>query len=126
MVESLRLNCIPWVQKLLPNFKRSKYKAYHDQKQGVKIPDIKPADFVKIGNTRHVDKVQSSKVTTCLEHTKADSELDLVFMDLNVESQLEVARPNIKEAGRAPPVPDPVRRSARERQPPPCFNDYVR
>ena len=93
---------------------RSKYKAYHDQKQGVKIPCIKPGDFVKIQNPYHIDKgemrygppqkvvsvkglcivldngkkwnierlakVQSSKVTSSLEHTKADSELDLTFM----------------------------------------------
>ena len=144
----------------LERSKLAKYKAYHDQKQGVKIPDIKLGDFVKIRNPCHVDKgemrygppqkvvsvkglcivlengkkwnverlakVQSSKVTSSLEHTKADSELDLTFMDLNVESQLEVARPNIQEAGRAPPVQDPVRHSARERQPPPRFNDYVR
>ena len=46
-------------------------------------------------NVECLAKVQSSKVTSSLEHTKADSELDLTFMDLNVESQLEVARPNI-------------------------------
>ena len=139
--------------------KQAKYKAYHDQKQGVKIPDIKPGDFVKIRNPRHVDKgemrygppqkvvsvkgscivlengkkwnverltkVQSSKVTSSLEHTKADLELDLTFMDLNVEDQLEVARPNVQKAGRAPPVQVPVRRSSRERHPPLRFNDYV-
>ena len=146
------------IQKLVCS-KQAKYEAYHDQKQGVKFPDIKQGDFVKIRNPRRVDKgemrygppqkvvsvkgscivlengkkcnveclakVQSSKVTSSLEHTKADSELDLTFMDLNVESQLEVARPNIQEACRAPPVKDPVRRSTRERQPPPRFNDYV-
>ena len=100
------------IQRLVRS-KQAKYKAYHDQKQGVKIPDIKPGDFVKIQNPRHVDKgemrygppqkvkglcivlengkkwnverlakVQSSKVTSSLEHTKADSELDLTFMDL--------------------------------------------
>ena len=36
--------------------KQAKYKAYHDQKQGVKLPDIKPGDLVKILNPRHVDK----------------------------------------------------------------------
>ena len=139
--------------------KQAKYKAYHNQKQGVKIPEIKPGDFVKIRNPCHIDKgemrygppkkvvsvrgscivlengkkwnvehlakVQSSKVTSSLEHTKADSELDLTFMDLNMEDQLEVARPNVQEADRAPPVQVPVRRSARERHPPPRFNDYV-
>ena len=147
------------IQKLVHS-KQAKYKAYHDKKQGVKLPDIKSGDFVKIRNPRHVDKgemrygqpqkvisikglciilengknwnvqclakVQSSKVMSSHEHTKVDSESDLTFMDLNVESQLEVARPNIQEAGRAPPVQDPVRRSARERQPPPRLNDYVR
>ena len=144
------------IQRLV-RFKQAKYKAYHDQKQGVKIPDIKPGDFVKIWNPRHLDKgemrygppqkvvsvkgscivlenrkkwnierlakVQSSKVTSSLEHTKADSELDLTYINLNVESQLELARLNIQEA---PPVQEPIRRSARERQPPPCFIDYVR
>ena len=76
-------------------------------------------------NVERLAKVQSSKVTSCLEHTKADSELDLTFMDLSVEDQLEVARPNIQEAVRVPPVQDPVRRSARERHPPPRLNDYV-
>ena len=74
-------------------------------------------------NVECLAKVQSSKVTSSLEHTKADSELDLTYINLNVESQLELARPNIQEA---PPVQEPIRRSARERQPPPCFNDYVR
>ena len=144
------------IQRLVRS-KQAKYKAYHDQKQGVKIPDIKPGDFLKI---RHLDKremrygppqkvisvkgscivlengkkwnveslakVQSSKVTSSLEHTKVDSESDLTFMDLNMESQLELARPNIQEACRAPPIQDPVRQSAHERQPPPCLNDYVR
>ena len=32
--------------------KQAKYKAYHDQKQGVKIPDIKPGEFFKIQNPR--------------------------------------------------------------------------
>ena len=76
-------------------------------------------------NVERLAKVQSSKVTSSLEHTKADSELDLTFMDLNVEDQLEVARLNVQEAGRAPPVEVPVRRSVRERHPPPRFNDYV-
>ena len=35
-----------------------------------------------------------------------------------MEDQLELARPNIQEAGRAPPVQVPVRCSARERHPP--------
>ena len=77
-------------------------------------------------NVERLAKVQSSKVTSSLEHTKADSELDLTFMDLNMESQLELARPNIQEAGGAPPEQEPVRRSVRERQPPPRLNDYIR
>ena len=125
------------IQRLVRS-KQAKYKAYHDHKQGVKIPDIKPGDFVKIRNPRHVDKgemrygppqkvvsvkglciiLENGKkwnvVTSSLEHTKADSELDLTFIDLNMESQLELTRPNIQEA---PPVQEPVRRSARERQP---------
>ena len=158
------------IQRLVRS-KQAKYKAYHNrkqveqerehtrtthnQKQGVKIPRcIKPGDFVKIRNPRHVDKgemrygppqkvvsvkgscivlengkkwnvehlakVQSSKVTSSLEHTKADSELDLTFMDLNMESQLELARLNIQEAGEAPLIQEHVR------QPPPCLNDYIR
>ena len=117
--------------------KQAKYKAIHDQKQGVKIPEIKLG--VKIRNPRHVDKgemrlsphqkvisvksscngkkwnveclakVQNSKVTSSHEPTKVDSESDLTFMDLNVESQLVVARPNIQEAGRARLVQDCVR-----------------
>ena len=43
------------IQKLVRS-KQAKYKAYQDQKQGEKIPDIKPGDFVKIRNPRHVDK----------------------------------------------------------------------
>ena len=43
-----------------------------------------------------------------------------------MESQLELARPNIQEAGGAPPVQETVRRSAREKQPPPHLNDYIR
>ena len=43
------------IQKLVCS-KQAKYKAYHNQKQGVKLPDIKPGDFVKIRNPRHVDK----------------------------------------------------------------------
>ena len=35
---------------------QAKYKAYHNQKQGVKISDIKSGDFLKIRNQRHVDK----------------------------------------------------------------------
>ena len=31
-------------------------KAYDSQKQDVKLPDIKPGDFVKILNQRHIDK----------------------------------------------------------------------
>ena len=130
------------IQRLVRS-KQARYKAYRDQKQGVKIPDIKRGDFVKIRNPHHVDKgmtrygppqkvvsvkglcivlengkkwnverlakVQSSKVTSSLEHTKAVSELDLTFMDLNVESQPEVARQRV-----------------RKRQPPSRFNDYVR
>ena len=147
------------IQKLVRS-KQAKYKAYHNQKQGVKIQDIKLGDFVKSRNPRHVDKgemrygpsqkvvsvkgsciilqngkkwnverlakVQSSKVTSSLEHTKADSELDITSMDLNMESQLELAIPNIQEAGGAPPVQETVRPSARERQPPPRLNDYIR
>ena len=132
----------------LERSKQAKYKAYHNQKQRVKTPDIKPGDFVKIKNPRHVHKgemrysppqkvisvkgscivlengkrwnverlakVQNSKVTSSLEHAKVDSESDFTFMDLNVESQLEIVRANVQEAGRAPPIQDPVRRSARE------------
>ena len=76
-------------------------------------------------NVERLAKVQSSKVTSSLEHTRVDSQLDLTFMDLNMESQLELARPNIQEAGGAPLVKEPVRRSARERQPPPRLNDYI-
>ena len=35
------------IQKLVHS-KQAKYKAYHDKKQGLKLPDIKPGDFVKI------------------------------------------------------------------------------
>ena len=77
-------------------------------------------------NVERLAKVQNSKVTSSLEHTKIDSESDLTFMDINVESKLELARPNVQEVGRAPVAQDPVRRSARERQPPPRLNDYVR
>ena len=59
-------------------------------------------------NVERLAKVQNSKVTSCHEHTKVDSESDLTFMVLNVESQPEVARPNIQEAGRVPPVQDPI------------------
>ena len=76
-------------------------------------------------NVERLAKVHNSEVTSCHEHTKVDSESDLTFMDLDVESQPEVTRPNVQEAGRAPPVQDPVRRIARERQPSPGLNDYV-
>ena len=140
--------------------KQAKFKAYHDKKQAVKLPDIKPGDFIKIRNPLHVDKgemrygspkkvisvkgscivpengkkcnvehlakVRSSKVTSSHKHTKLDSESDLTFMDLSVENQLELTRPNVQEAGGAPPVQDPVRRSVRKRQPPLHLNDYER
>ena len=77
-------------------------------------------------NVERPAKVQNSKVTSCHEPTKVDSESDLTFMDLDVESQSEVARPNVQEPGRAPPVQYPIRRSVPERQPPPRLNDYVR
>ena len=72
-------------------------------------------------NVERLATVQNSKVTSSLEHTKVDSESDLTFVDINVESQLEVARRKVQEASRAPVVQDPVR-SSRERQPPPCLN----
>ena len=43
------------IQRLVHS-KQAKYKAYHDKKQGVKLPDIKPGDFVKIRNPRHIEK----------------------------------------------------------------------
>ena len=95
-----------------------------------KVVSVKGSSIIlengKKWDVERLAKVQNSKVTSSLEHTKADSELDLTYMDLNVESQLELARPNIQEAARAPPIQEPVRRIARERQPPPRLNDYIR